>query len=96
MNPQQIIQTIRSAYPALRAKYPIGEMALFGSVTRDDFDPQKSDVDILVDFQSSSFDTFLQLADELEKLLGRRVDLVTTRSLRERHMNYLKDKLLYV
>lgn len=66
MNQQYIITIFQHHLPALRAKYPIGELALFGSVTLHDFDPEKSDVDILVDFLSSSFDTYLQLADKLE------------------------------
>ena len=91
-----VIASLKSAFPRLKEKYPIASLALFGSVTRDDFDPKKSDIDILVDYTSSDVVLFLSLADELENLLGNKVDLVTKRSLKERQWNYLKDKLVYV
>lgn len=53
-------------------------MAFFGSVVRDDFG-QKSDIDILVEFEPGhipGFDFFLMEA-ELSRLLGRKVDLHT-------------------
>ena len=92
----QIIAELKSAFPRLREKYPIGSLALFGSATREDFDPEKSDIDILVDYTSSDVLLFLSLADELERLLGKKVDLITKRSLKDRQWNYLKDKLVYV
>lgn len=92
----QMIAALKTAFPGLKEKYPIGSMALFGSAARDDFNPQHSDIDILVDYTSSDVLLFLSLADELEQLLGRKVDLVTKRSLKERQWNYLKDKLVYV
>ncbi|HYF94107.1 MAG TPA: nucleotidyltransferase family protein [Symbiobacteriaceae bacterium] len=69
--------------PALIAglcvRYNIREVALFGSVTRDDFRPD-SDVDVLVDFapdaQIGLFD-LIGLKEELSTYLGREVDLVT-------------------
>jgi len=92
----KVIAELKSAFPHLKEKYPIKSIALFGSATRDDFDPHKSDIDILVDYTSTDVSLFLSLADELEKLLGAKVDLITKRSLKERQWNYLKDKLVYV
>jgi predicted nucleotidyltransferase len=92
----QYLQTLQTALPALKAKYPIASMALFGSVTREDFDPERSDVDILVDYQANDFAVYLSLAEELEQLLGKKVDLITTRSLKPRQWEYLKNKLIYV
>ncbi|HYN23315.1 MAG TPA: nucleotidyltransferase family protein [Thermoanaerobaculia bacterium] len=65
-------------------KWRIQELSLFGSVLRDDFRPE-SDVDVLVTFQPeahwSLFD-FVDLQDELAELLQRKVDIVSTRGLR--------------
>lgn len=57
-------------------------LALFGSVERDAARAD-SDVDVLVEFApgEKSFDHFLALADLLESLLGRRVELVTPEAL---------------
>lgn len=65
-------------------RYRIRELSVFGSVLRPDFRPD-SDVDVLVDFlpeaQVGLFD-LMDLQDELERLFGRKVDLVTKPALR--------------
>lgn len=64
-------------------RYSIRELSLFGSATRDDF-TASSDVDVLVEFSPDArigFFRFVELQEELEHLFGRRVDLVTERSL---------------
>ena len=40
--------------PVLKRKYPLGSLAFFGSVTRNDFTAQ-SDVDVIVDFNNDDF-----------------------------------------
>lgn len=56
----------------------IRRLALFGSVLRDDFDPD-SDVDVLVEFEPGQAPglEFFSMQDELSELLGRGVDLNT-------------------
>jgi predicted nucleotidyltransferase len=65
-------------------KWSVDELALFGSVLRDDFSPA-SDVDVLVTFSPeagvSLFD-FVEMQDELENLFQRKVDLVSKGGLR--------------
>lgn len=60
-------------------KWRVSELALFGSVLRDDFRPD-SDVDVLLTFEPdagiSLFD-YVDIEDELAEILGRRVDLVS-------------------
>ena len=57
-------------------------LALFGSVLRGEASPD-SDVDLLVEFApgEKSFDRFMALADLLEALFGREVELVTPEAL---------------
>jgi uncharacterized protein len=67
----------------------VRKLEAFGSVIRQDFDPQRSDVDMLVEFYprlASSFVNFLALKDALEGLLGRRVDLFELRAIRNRRL----------
>lgn len=85
-----VIESIKSQMPVLKQKYPLDSLAFFGSVTRNDFTGQ-SDVDVIVDFNSDDFLLFVQLAEELEKIAQTKVDLISRRSLKERHWNYLKD-----
>lgn len=64
-------------------RWKIAELAFFGSVLRDDFEPD-SDVDVLVSFEPDAKRTLFDLVDmqtELEGMLGRRVDLVSRRAL---------------
>lgn len=72
---------IQAAAPSIRA-LGVRRLALFGSVGRDAASPG-SDVDILVEFQPGEkrVDRFMGLADLLEDLLARPVDLLTTESL---------------
>ena len=54
-------------------------MRLFGSAVRGDFDPLRSDVDLLVEYEAGrhpGLDHFL-IAEELSELFGRKVDLNT-------------------
>lgn len=57
----------------------IRKLSLFGSVVRDDFDPERSDVDVLVEFLPGKTPGygFVHCRDALESMMGRRVDLVT-------------------
>jgi len=72
-------------------RWHIAELALFGSVLRDDF-RSDSDVDVLVRFDPEARPTLFDLVrmqDELQQVLGRQVDLVTRRAS-ESSRNYLR------
>lgn len=72
-------------------RWKITEMALFGSVLREDFRPD-SDLDVLISFAPHVRWTLLdhvRMRDELIEMFGRNVDLVTKRSV-ERSSNYLR------
>ncbi len=72
-------------------KWNISELAVFGSVLRQDFKPT-SDIDVLITFKAGAHPTLFHLVDmnkELEKLFGRPVDLISRRGL-ERSGNYLR------
>ncbi len=65
-------------------KWRIAELALFGSVLRDDSGPG-SDVDVLVDFAPGapwSLYDWMDMIDELRGIFGHKVDLVSKRALR--------------
>lgn len=69
----------------------VRKLELFGSILRRDFDPERSDVDLLVEFEAAvanSFTNFLDLKEALEHLLGRRVDLVELRAIRNRRLRH--------
>ena len=57
----------------------IRKLSLFGSVLRDDFDSQHSDVDVLVEMDPAARTgfRFFGYGDELAGIIGRSVDLNT-------------------
>lgn len=81
-------------------RWKINEFALFGSVLREDFGPD-SDVDVLVSFAPEgkiTFDNRVQMVEELERLFGRKVDLVVKKNLRNpfrRHAILSSREILY-
>lgn len=69
---------------ALCRRFRVRRLAVFGSAVTVDFDPARSDVDFLVEFEEGAgglFDAYFGLKEELERLVGRPVDLVTPKSL---------------
>jgi predicted nucleotidyltransferase len=63
-------------------RHHVQRLAFFGSVLREDFGPD-SDVDVLVEFEPGHSPGWeiVAMEEELAQLLGRRVDLVTPKSL---------------
>jgi uncharacterized protein len=73
-------------------RHRIRRLSLFGSVLRDDFS-DRSDVDVLVEFESGARVGLLRLAGmemELGELIGRKVDLNTKGFL----SRYFRDQVL--
>ncbi len=56
----------------------IKRLDLIGSASRDDFCPESSDIDVLVQFEGSSdlFHRYFELKARLESLFGRKVDVI--------------------
>ena len=72
-------------------RWQVEELALFGSVLRDDFGPE-SDIDILICFKlghTPGLFGIVEMEWELGDMFGRRVDLVT-RAAVEASRNYIR------
>lgn len=72
-------------------RWYVTEMALFGSVLRDDFQPD-SDVDVMVTFAEGApigLFEMMHMQDELEAIFDRKVDLITRKSI-ERSHNWIR------
>ena len=79
----EILGGKREAILRLADKHGAYNVRVFGSVVRGEAGPT-SDVDFVVDVQPWVGLEFLGLWDELEDLLGRKVDLITEQSLKPR------------
>lgn len=75
------LEAIRSACE----RYGVERLRVFGSALTDRFDSEKSDIDFLVTFKpgrENVFHDYFDLKFELEEIVGRGVDLVMERSVR--------------
>jgi hypothetical protein len=76
----------QAAITAIYQRYNIRRLEVFGSAARgDDFNPETSDADFLVEFAPEAepnLRTFYGAKAELERLLGRSVDLVEPGAVR--------------
>lgn len=94
-NLPEIRKTLERAKPYLVDKYHLNSIALFGSVLRADFS-DKSDVDIIVEFSKPIGIEFIDLADELESLLTRKIDLVSKEGIKPGYFKKIEHQILYV
>jgi uncharacterized protein len=76
----------RAALIDLCRRHRVRSLAVFGSTAREDFDPDRSDVDLLVEFEPLAgdgyADAYFGLREALEVLFGRDVDLVEAPAIR--------------
>ncbi len=93
MNP--LANANRDEIAAFCRRWQVVELALFGSALRDDFGPD-SDIDLLVSFDPDARPTLfdvVRMQEELSRVLGRKVDLVTRRAV-ETSRNYIRRRAI--
>jgi predicted nucleotidyltransferase len=73
-----VIKKLEAAAPAIRSQFGVTRIGIFGSFARGE-QTKKSDVDVLVNFAEgyATLKNFVGLADHLEALFKRKVDLIT-------------------
>lgn len=85
----QYIDQHRRKITDLCRQYRVRRLELFGSAVGDKFDPSRSDIDFLVEFEpladGEHADAYFGLKESLAALLARPVDLVMTSAIRNRY-----------
>ncbi|MCX6243167.1 MAG: nucleotidyltransferase domain-containing protein [Bacteroidetes bacterium] len=79
----------------LLARYHLKSIGIFGSFTREDF-KDDSDIDILIDYEQPIGIEFIDLAEELEKILNLKVDLVSKNGVKPKYLEEIQKDLVYV
>jgi uncharacterized protein len=78
--------TKREQIQDLCRRYHVRRLAVFGSALRDDFNPIRSDIDLVVEFgplsASEYADNYFAFHHALTALLGRKVDVISSRNIR--------------
>jgi predicted nucleotidyltransferase len=92
---QEIKQTLESHKRRLFSEYPIKSLAIFGSFVRKEQN-ESSDLDLLVEFSEKIGVRFIDLAEELETILGFKVDLVSKNGVKEKYLMSIDSDLVYV
>lgn len=92
---QEIKSVLSSHKKRLFSDYPIKSMAIFGSYSRKE-QKDTSDLDILVEFSDRIGIRFIDLADDLEKIVGFKVDLVSKKGIKEKYLKSIDSDLIYV
>lgn len=76
---KQILRILRQN-PKLLEQYAVKRIGLFGSYAKGR-QTSNSDIDLLVEFTQPTYDNFLGLSRELERLFGRKVEILTPEGL---------------
>ena len=92
------VQIDREQVARFRQERGIRKLSLFGSVLHPDFDPQRSDVDVLAEFAPGVLKTtgfrYFGYGEELAAILGRKVDFCSR--LHPLILGRIKDELFLV
>jgi predicted nucleotidyltransferase len=87
---QAFIRDSQAQIAELCRTHHVRRLAVFGSAVRDDFDPERSDVDLLVEFEPIGFDRYFDNKSELRKglrdIFSRKIDLLTWSSIRNPYL----------
>ncbi len=72
-------------------RFHVARLEVFGSAARaTDFDPERSDVDLIVSYDPNNYPSglwvFFDLRDALAAILGRKVDLAMAGAVRNRYV----------
>ena len=96
MNRAFVLEHLAQCKPTLAARYGVTDIALFGSIARETARVD-SDIDILVSFDGpATSERYFGVQFFLEDLLGRPVDLVTTKALRPELRPFIEQEAVRV
>ena len=93
---EKIKENLETMKPELIEKFGISSIGLFGSVVRNDFSLNDSDIDIIVEFSKPVGIEFIDLAEYLESKFNRKVDLISKNGIKESYFSEISKEIVYV
>lgn len=84
------IQNYKDDIIAICKSLSVKRLYLVGSAVRDDFNDEKSDIDVLVEFEGMEklFYRYFDLKEKLESLLGRNVDIIQPKAVKNPYVQF--------
>ncbi len=94
---KEIKDTLAAHEEEIRKKYGVAILGIFGSYARGEQN-ELSDIDILVELEKPIGLKFFELWDELENLLGIKVDLLTIKAVKQKPLLWksIEEDVVYV
>ena len=82
------LSAYRSRLTELCHSLSVKRLELVGSAAREDFHPESSDIDVLIEFEGNHvlFDRYFELKFGLESIFGRKVDVIQSGAVRNPHL----------
>ncbi|MBF0466606.1 MAG: nucleotidyltransferase family protein [Nitrospirae bacterium] len=91
----EILTAISAIRVELSERYTVRRIGVFGSSVRGE-QRSDSDVDVIVEFESPTFDNYMDLKFRLEELFGHPVDLVMADTVKQRIKAVIERETVYV
>jgi len=80
MNREQVLIRLKEQLPTLRRTYGVARLGIFGSFAKG-APAGDSDVDLVVELERPLGLQFVEMAESIERILGRRVDILTPKGI---------------
>jgi len=92
----EIKEIIKQHKKELEQRFKVKEIGVFGSYVKGE-EKRRSDIDILVEFKEPvGLFEFMDSEEHLEKLLGKKVNLVSKKALKPRIGRYILEEVIYI
>lgn len=95
----EVTRILQDHQSYLASEFGVSRVGLFGSFSRDAYD-EASDVDLVIEFERPIGFQFMALADYLETILGKDVDILTPTAISKIRVadvaDQIEDSLIYV
>ncbi len=95
MTREDIMIRLREIKPILKEEYSVKNIGLFGSFS-ENAASEESDIDLLVEFEKPVGWRYFSLEIYLEKIFGRKIDLVTRNGLKEQIRDRILNQVKYI
>ena len=87
-----LLESQRQAIEDVCSRFGVARLEVFGAALREDFQAEKSDLDLLVEFKPmepyARVDAYFGMLEELRALLNREIDLVMTGAVKNPYISH--------